>query len=77
MDVPAALSATENVPHLRNCREVSSTNEQLSRHRKVVASGEPEDAKITGMTRSLDRRLLALNLVPTVGIGALKVRKVA
>jgi hypothetical protein len=32
--------------------------------RIAVASAEPEDAQITGMTRSLDRRLLALNLKP-------------
>jgi hypothetical protein len=30
----------------------------------AVASAEPEDAHLTGMTRSLDRRLLALNLRP-------------
>ena len=36
----------------------------LRKKRSAVASGEPEDAVITGMTRSLDRRLLALNLQP-------------
>ena len=30
---------------------------------------EPEDAKLTGGTRSLDRRLLALNLGPTTRFG--------
>jgi hypothetical protein len=32
--------------------------------RNAIASSEPEDAHLTGMTRSLDRRLLALNLKP-------------
>jgi hypothetical protein len=36
----------------------------LPGRRNAVASSEPEDAHITGMTRSLDRRLLALNLKP-------------
>ncbi len=36
----------------------------LHGRRKAVASAEPEDAHLTGMTRSLDRRLLALNLRP-------------
>jgi hypothetical protein len=35
---------------------------------------EPEDAKITGATRSLDRRLLALNIRGTLG-GALNVQR--
>jgi hypothetical protein len=34
----------------------------LLRRRNAIASNEPEDAHLTGMTRSLDRRLLALNL---------------
>jgi hypothetical protein len=43
--------------------------------RMAVASAEPEDAHLTGMTRSLDRRLLALNLRPVAGAStsALKV----
>ncbi len=36
----------------------------LHGRRIAVASAEPEDAYLTGMTRSLDRRLLALNLKP-------------
>lgn len=32
--------------------------------RSAIAMSEPEDAQLTGMTRSLDRRLLALNLKP-------------
>ncbi len=36
----------------------------LQGRRIAVASAEPEDAHLTGMTRSLDRRLLALNLRP-------------
>jgi hypothetical protein len=36
----------------------------LQGRRNAITKAEPEDAKITGMTRSLDRRLLALNLKP-------------
>ncbi len=45
----------------------------LHGRRKAVASAEPEDAHLTGMTRSLDRRLLALNLTPAAQGVALKV----
>ena len=48
----------------------------LQMRRNAVASTEPEDAQITGMTRSLDRRLLALNLKP-VGSAALQTLRVA
>ena len=34
----------------------------LDRLRSAIAGAEHEDANLTGMTRSLDRRLLALNL---------------
>jgi hypothetical protein len=43
--------------------------------RIAVASAEPEDAHLTGMTRSLDRRLLALNL--RAGASPIPRRKVA
>ncbi|WP_156785150.1 hypothetical protein [Terriglobus roseus] len=36
----------------------------LPGRRTAIAMSEPEDAQLTGMTRSLDRRLLALNLKP-------------
>lgn len=36
----------------------------LPGRRSAIAMSEPEDAQLTGMTRSLDRRLLALNLKP-------------
>jgi hypothetical protein len=42
----------------------------LHGRRIAVASAEPEDAQITGMTRSLDRRLLALNLRPMSSVPA-------
>lgn len=32
--------------------------------RSAIASSEPDDVHLTGMSRSLDRRLLALNLKP-------------
>jgi hypothetical protein len=37
-------------------------NRQLMPRVLFALPGEPEDARITGGTRSLDRRLLALNL---------------
>ena len=37
---------------------------QLHARLAAVALCEPEDAQMTGMTRSLDRRLLALNVGP-------------
>ena len=36
----------------------------LHRRRSAVDVSEDADARLTGMTRSLDRRLLALNLQP-------------
>lgn len=45
---------------------MTSTLAALRRKISVVAAREPEDAEMTGMTRSLDRRLLALN-VPRSG----------
>ena len=41
-------------------QEKSSLHEM----RSALAISEHEDANLTGMTRSLDRRLLALNLQP-------------
>lgn len=51
----------------------------LHGRRNAVASSEPEDAHITGMTRSLDRRLLALNLKPagSASVTAMKTLRVA
>jgi hypothetical protein len=50
----------------------------LPGRRSAIAMSEPEDAQLTGMTRSLDRRLLALNLKPAASasskpVAALKV----
>jgi hypothetical protein len=36
----------------------------ITGRRSAIAMTEPEDAQLTGMTRSLSRRLLALNLKP-------------
>ena len=49
----------------------------LHGRRIAVASAEPEDAHITGMTRSLDRRLLALNLKPVASASAMPALRVA
>ena len=49
----------------------------LHGRRSAVARFEDEDAGITGMTRSLDRRLLALNLQPAPSASQLGYMKVA
>ena len=36
----------------------------LHGRRSAIAMAEPDDVHLTGMSRSLDRRLLALNLKP-------------
>jgi|GEM_PF-3177715 len=38
--------------------------------RRSLETMEPEDASLTGMTRSLNRRVLALNLAPMPPISA-------
>ena len=43
----------------------------------AIASSEPEDAHLTGMTRSLHRRLLALNLRPGIASANTPTLKVA
>lgn len=43
-------------------RKRAANSNTLMQKRAALAFSEPEDAMITGMTRSLDRRLLALNL---------------
>ena len=40
----------------------SASTSSLVQQRAAVSSLEPEDAMLTGLTRSLDRRRLALNL---------------
>ncbi|MEK6398930.1 MAG: hypothetical protein V4734_12650 [Terriglobus sp.] len=40
----------------------------ISGRRSAIAMTEPEDAQLTGMTRSLHRRLLALNLKPVASV---------
>ena len=49
----------------------------MQRMRSAVAFREDEDARLTGMTRSLDRRLLALNLQPVAPAGQFGYMKVA
>jgi hypothetical protein len=61
------------VPTRRPDMMASMLATSLNGRRIAVASAEPEDAHLTGMTRSLDRRLLALNLRPATA----QVRKVA
>ena len=48
------------------------TTSNLDQMRSAVASSEDADAHLTGMTRSLNRRLLALNLQPSP-LGYMKV----
>ena len=52
-------------------------NASLHGRRSAIASAEPEDAHLTGMTRSLDRRLLALNLKPVGSVAHAPTLKVA
>jgi hypothetical protein len=49
----------------------------LRRKRSAVAVSEHEDACLTGMTKSLDRRLLALNLQPVPAASEFGFMKVA
>jgi hypothetical protein len=49
----------------------------LNKMRSAVASSEDADASLTGMTRSLNRRLLALNLQPMSPANQLGFMKVA
>ena len=55
----------------------SQSLSDLHRKRSAVAVSEHEDARLTGMTRSLDRRLLALNLQPFTPTGKPGFMKVA
>lgn len=62
---PSKIRSLTSMPDSRNQPEVQVTSVTQRRppHRVLFAlPGEPEDARITGGTRSLDRRLLALNL---------------
>jgi hypothetical protein len=49
----------------------------LHGRRHAIDMKEHEDAHLTGMTRSLDRRLLALNLKPVASISKAPALKVA
>ncbi len=62
---------SDKLPSKRHSATLSKSNHQempakfaseMDRLRSAVAGSEHEDARLTGMTRSLDRRLLALNL---------------
>ena len=56
-----------NQPSLTTESAVAASLLALQHSRSAVARHEPEDAEITGMTRSLERRLLALNLPRGIG----------
>jgi hypothetical protein len=63
--LPSNIRSLTPMPDSRNLPEAPVTKVTQPRppHRVLFAlPGEPEDARITGGTRSLDRRLLALNL---------------
>jgi hypothetical protein len=49
----------------------------LHGRRNAIDMKEHEDAHLTGMTRSLDRRLLALNLKPVASVSNAPALKVA
>jgi hypothetical protein len=62
---PSNIRSLTSMPGSRNQPEdqVTTVTQRRPAHRVLFAlPGEPEDARITGGTRSLDRRLLALNL---------------
>lgn len=67
--VPGLLPrAVDPAARRRSAAPAAST---LVQQRAAISSSEPEDAMLTGLTRSLDRRRLALNLsakLPAVAI---------
>lgn len=63
---------------LRKTESMDMVAGSIPGRRSAIAMTEPEDAQLTGMTRSLNRRLLALNLKPVASapsqqVAALKV----
>jgi hypothetical protein len=63
--IPSNIRSLTSTPGSRNQTEAQVTTVTQPRppHRVLFTlPGEPEDARMTGGTRSLDRRLLALNL---------------
>lgn len=63
--IPSNIRSLTSTPGSRNQPEdqVTTVTQRRPPQRVLFAlPGEPEDARITGGTRSLDRRLLALNL---------------
>lgn len=60
------IEATDAFPPLANVSQLP-----VSDRIKRDIQEEPEDAHLTGGTRSLSRRLLALN-IPTIGVPQLK-----
>ena len=74
--VDSASSPMTLVPSTK--KEVSAqVATSLHHQRSAVAVSEHEAARLTGMTRSLDRRLLALNLQPFPPSGSAGFMKVA
>jgi hypothetical protein len=63
--IPSNTRSLTSSPGPRNQQDAPVTEVTQARPPQgvlFVVPGEPEDARITGGTRSLDRRLLALNL---------------
>ena len=52
----------------RKTDSVLMPSASLHGRRSAIAKAEPDDVHLTGMTRSLDRRLLALNLKPAASM---------
>ena len=48
-------------------RQTAVSTQEPATHSLFSLPSEPEDARLTGGTRSLDRRLLALNVAGTLG----------
>jgi len=55
------------VPPVPSRRQPAANPQGPAMHSLFSLPNEPEDARLTGGTRSLDRRLLALNVAGTLG----------
>jgi hypothetical protein len=77
--MPREYQSTRNVFALTPSKKETAPNSvsDLNKMRSAVASSEDADASLTGMTRSLNRRLLALNLQPMSSANQLGYLKIA
>ena len=62
--IPARENSLKTVAVMPSTLQRVPVASSLYLRRSALAVAEHEDARLNGMTRSLDRRLLALNLQP-------------